>query len=236
MEIPDEDDKWRIAEGSHGGVAQSALESAESYIATSTGAGGAGDGGGETFTAAFTALIDWGVARKLILPERDFAFFQRAPDGYGNEHEAWFDEESNRWFKATFPNRFGLAWGRDGTATAHEYLARLILQNKHFGDDIRLVALVECKQHLRVLTSQPHIAGEPASQEEIGNWFHRLGFVRLQTGGSVAWYRSEENLLVADAHEGNVIREAGGGLVPIDLNIVQPMGKLAEWVAGAIED
>jgi len=37
-------------------------------------------------------------------------------------------------------------------------------------------------------------------------------------------------LLIADAHEGNVIRTREGLLVPIDLNMIQSVGSLLELV------
>jgi len=216
--------------GTDGKIESNSLESAESYVAGCAGTGSPGDGSREAFTASFSALVEWAEARKLIRFEHDFPFFQRPSDGHGDEHEAWFDEKSNRWFKATYQDQFGLAWGRVGTATAREYLSRLVLQNKFFGDDIRLVTLINSGQHLRVLTSQPHIAGERAPANEIIKWFLGLGFVRLETGGRIAWYRAKENLLVADAHEGNVIKSTTGDLVPIDLNVIQPCVKMREWV------
>jgi hypothetical protein len=211
-----------------------ALESAESYVAASAKAGGSGDGGGASFSASFEAVLSWGEANALIRPEVEFPFFRRAPDGFGDEHEAWFDEASNRWFKATYPNQFGLAWGRRGSATAGEYLTRLVLQNQFFGDDLELVALVSAGQKLRVLTSQPHVAGEPAAYGAIQEWFCGLGFARVEDSGSAAWYRKPENLLVADAHEGNVLRTGSGALVPIDLNIIQPTGDILAWVLAVL--
>jgi len=213
------------------GIARSALESAESYVAGCAGTSYSRNGGSKAFSSAFSALVEWGLSHSLVFPEKEFAFFAKATDGHGEEHEAWFDEASNRWFKATYPNRFGLAWGRDGTATAREYLSRLILQNTYFGDDIRLIGLVESNEHLRVLTSQPRIAGEPAEYDDIQSWFSGLNFVRLETSDRIAWYRKEENILIADAHEGNVIQTAKGDLVPIHLNIIQPTGELYEWVS-----
>src|SRR5439155_9848191 len=128
----------------------------------------------------------------------------------------------------TYRDRFGLAWGRNGTATVREYLTRLILQNTYFGDDIELVALVNSGGKLRILTSQQHIAGEPATYEEIQRWIRFLGFCRLESWGCIAWYLPSYNLLMADAHEGNVIRTATAinVLVPIDLNLIQPNGNL----------
>ena len=184
-----------------GNTTRSALASAESYIAGSPGTGSPGDGSSEAFAPAFEALLEWGEAQGLIRPQSDFEFFNRAPDGHGDEHEGWFDEISNLWKKATYPNRFGLAWGREGTATAREYLHRLLLQNQYFGDDIQLVALINSNEKLRVLISQPHIAGEPAAYCEINRWFVNLGFVCLTFGERIAWYKAREILLIADAHE-----------------------------------
>lgn len=122
-----------------------------------------------------------------------------------------------------------------GTATAREYLSRLILQNTYFFDDIELVALLNCDRRLRILTSQSHIAGRAATFQEIQEWFHQLGFCRLEIDQRIAWYRKAENLLVADAHEGNVIRVTSGELVPIDLNILQPSGSIMELVVAICE-
>ena len=106
--------------------------------------------------------------------------------------------------------------------TPFEYLERLRLQNDCFGDDIRLEALVNCDSKLRVLTSQPNINGEPAPADLIKQWFEVLGFKKIEAGGSVAWYDESANLLVADAHEGNVIITEDSYVVPIDLNITEP--------------
>jgi hypothetical protein len=230
------DEKKRASgksKSSHGDFGKSALKSAESYVARGASASSPRDESRSAFARAFRALLEWGEARSLICPEADFPFLGRSPDAHGNEHECWFDEPSNRWFKATFANRFGLAWGRDGTATAEEYLIRLTLQNRYFGDDIRLEALVNCNEHLRILISQPHISGGPATAKEIRDWFLSLGFYGVESGDRIAWYRIKENLLVSDAHEGNVIKTRDGVLVPIDLNIVQPSGELLEWAKNA---
>ena len=218
----------------HGGTTQAVgertLESAESYVAGSPNTGKPGDGSEQAFPASFRALLEWGESHQLIRQEEDFPFFKRAPDGHGDEHEAWFDEASNRWFKATYHNKFGLAWGRLDSATCREYLTRLLLQNRYFGDDIQLVALVNCGNRLRIVTSKPHIKGGPASYDPIVNWFQNLGFVRVVYGNRIAWYRQGENLLVADAHEGNVLLSETGVLVPIDLNVIQPSGELLSWI------
>ena len=226
-----DDEHASSAENNGENLADSALWTAESYVTTSADSSRSCNEGGEKFSPTFDALVCWGQKVDCIRTEADFTFFQRRPDGFGDEHQAWFDQEIGRWFKATYQNRFGLAWGRKGTATVREYLTRLILQNTYFGDDIELVALVNCGGRLRILTSQRHIAGDPAPYNEIQDWFRFLGFSRLETAGCIAWYSLADNLLVADAHEGNVIRTIRPNfLIPIDLNLIQPNGSLLDAV------
>jgi hypothetical protein len=152
MHDPDEEHA-SDSENERQNIASDALNAAESYVAGSADAGRSCNGGGEAFSATFKAFVGWGEDFGLIRTEADFPFFQRSPDGYGDEHQAWFDEAQGLWLKATHHNRFGLAWGRKGSATVREYLTRLLLQNKYFGDDIRLVALVNSGEKLRVLIS-----------------------------------------------------------------------------------
>jgi hypothetical protein len=230
MHPSDETDAANKSQNNRENPAVSALQSAERHVAGSPDAGSSCDGSGEAFAATFSALIDWAESRALIRVPADFDFFVRPPHEHGNEHEVWFDASSKRWFKATYLNRFGLAWGPGDSATPHEYLLRLLLQNYYFGDDIWLISLINCDGKVRVLTSQPHIAGDFATLEEIQKWFDQRGFRRIETEDRIAWYFKPENLLIADAHEGNVIRTAVGTLVPIDLNVIQPRGRLLEWV------
>jgi hypothetical protein len=217
-----------------------ALDAAEGYVAASADTGRSCDAGGTKFAPTLEALCCWAEKFSLIRLESEFAFFGRRPDGYGDEHQAWFDEESGLWFKATHANRFGLAWGRTGSATVREYLTRQLLQNRYFGDDIRLIALINAGGKPRILISQPHIAGESAGYDEIQDWFRFLGFARLDCDGSIAWYLESENLLIADAHEGNVIKarslSKGTVLLPIDLNIVQPNGGLLAGIKALLPD
>lgn len=219
-----------------GGGEEGALESAEGFVARSAGTGEPGDASGEGFGPAFSALLSWGLDKRLVKPVEDFSCFARCPTAKGREHDAWFDEPSARWLKATFPNKFGLAWGRDGSATAREYLARLVLQKHYFNDDNRLVAIVNCSGKMRILTSQRHVKGGPASYEQIQNWLRSLGFTRLEIDGQIAWYREFENLLVADAHQGNVILSPNGEMYAIDLNMIQPHGPMKQWAITAIAE
>src|SRR5437868_4418701 len=84
-----------------------ALVAAESYVTASTDAGRSCDASGQKFSATAKALCSWGEKFGLIHPESKFDFLNRSPDGHGDEHQAWFEEASGRWFKATYENRFG---------------------------------------------------------------------------------------------------------------------------------
>jgi hypothetical protein len=97
-------------------VAAGALESAQSYLAGSAGPSAPRDGSSEAFSSSFAAFVEWAIQNRLILAEAEFPFLKRIPDASGEEHEAWFDEDSNLWFKLTYRNHFGLPWGRSGSA------------------------------------------------------------------------------------------------------------------------
>lgn len=211
-------------------VVERALESAARYLARSEGPSRPNDGRRSQFAASFKALLEWGEANQLIFPSSQFSFLTRPPEGHGDEHEAWFNEPTNVWFKLTYPNRFGLGWNSDETATPTQYVNRLLLQNEHFADRIALLGLIEVNQRMRVLTSQPHVAGDPATCEEIKAWFEGMGYTRVQSDeGAIAWYDPDENLLIADAHEGNVVRTKNNVLVAIDLNLMHPEGETRDW-------
>jgi len=214
-----------------GRTSADSLESAASYLQGSAGTGDQGNVRRSKFRHAFEALLVWGEDQGRIKDAQEFAFLADPPTAAGHEHEVWFDEKTNRWFKATYPNLFGLGWGHSESATAEEYFRRLVLQNRFFGDDIRLEALVNSDRRLRVLTSQPHIRGEPAKAYLIKTWFERMGFKRLVSDESFAWYHQEYNLLIADAHEGNVILTDDNYLVPIDLNLVEPDEEMRQEIS-----
>jgi hypothetical protein len=214
---------------SSGGTSFGALESALCYLIASKRAGGTSDESRTEFSASFSALIDWAQSSLFLRQESEFPIFGIPPVAFGQEHEAWYDEKTGRWFKATYPSKFGLSWGSD-SATPLEYIQRLMLQNDFFGDDIHLEAVVQCGDRIRILTSQSHVQGEAANYAEIQKWFLSLGYQRLEIGSRIAWYHLERNILVADAHEGNVIKDTSGELLPIDLNVVVPEGKMLEEI------
>ena len=119
----------------------------------------------------------------------------------GQEHCVWLDEKSQRYFKATFPGQFGftvIALQELGLelvqATPLEYLERWLLQNSLFGDDVRLEGIAGEEAGLAVVISQPNVAGDAVTVEEIEGflrplWFQPLPELHLGNPGARAFYR-----------------------------------------------
>ena len=182
----------------------------------------------------------WNAESGLILDPAEY--LDHAQPG-GQEHMVLRDDESERVIKLTHAGRFGLAadaqWffdeesGEAGAkaflrdATPLEYLDRLLLQNEVFGDDIRLLGIIDKARGMHVVTSQPDIDGGLVTLEEIvafmaASGFTRIDAVRLGHEDALAFYRPADGLAVFDCHVGNFIK-SGPHVVPIDL-IVQRAG------------
>lgn len=171
--------------------------------------------GRSKFSAEFEALYDW-ADQNSRLSEAPIA--DRPSDSHGQEHEIWYEPEQGRVFKATYPNQFGLAVNAEGTASPLQYLERLGWQNEVFGDDIRIERIAIENGKLRILTSQPYIDAPSATDEEIADFFESNGFETSEHGGRIFFYNPEANLLVYDAHRGNVFNDRGT-IIPIDIGI-----------------
>ena len=114
----------------------------------------------------------WIAQSGLILDPAEY--LDHAQPG-GQEHMILRDAESARVIKLTHAGRFGLAadaqWFFDEVreeaaakaylrdATLLEYLDRLIWQNTVWGDDIRLLGIIDKARGMHVVTSQPTIRG-----------------------------------------------------------------------------
>jgi hypothetical protein len=146
----------------------------------------------------------------------------------GYEHTAAFDAETQRWIKSTRPGRFGeilvRGYALDSNtgkwrespdkvgATASEYLDRISLANDVFHDDIRLERVVPADGGLSIVTSQPHIAGEPADPGMIEKFMAENGFEKIDSG---MFYSADRQLLVSDLFPKNVVISKGN-VLPID--------------------
>lgn len=190
--------------------------------------------GGSTYYGEDLELFrSYAAEHKCFLEQKPEAL-SRAPDDEGNEHQVWYQQDSARYLKATWPDFFGLLVvyrsHEDHKASPIDYLERWLLHNELFGDDVRFVgALLEGDQ-LRLVISQPAIAGVPATLEQISDFFTNNGWYRFTVGKELAFYEPERQVAISDTHRGNIILMDDGLLAPIDLR-VQPMtGALLDQV------
>jgi hypothetical protein len=179
------------------------------------------------------ALVQWAELRRRILGTQFIEQFRRVTEGA--EHVVYHDESRGLAMKATHPNRFGHSARNEGlAATPLEYLQRLGWHNALFGDDIRIVGITFVEDNIEVITSQPWIVSDgkqPASQKEIDGYFEHLGFRRVEINPGVPIYFNERmNVIVADAHERNILRTEKGRLAPIDVVIGIPDPDLLERI------
>ncbi|MEZ5303513.1 MAG: hypothetical protein R3F11_23155 [Verrucomicrobiales bacterium] len=153
----------------------------------------------------------------------------------GGEHEVYLAEDisvPDRWrvYKKTHPDHAGQtarAVARiDGgirvasdDATPAEYLERLILHNKIFGDEIRLEGLLQEGSSLSIVTSQPYIKGLIPERSEVDDLLAGSGFRRMQDG---FWFSQERQVGIVDTKPANFIRSDDGAIHPIDVVIFIP--------------
>ncbi len=155
------------------------------------------------------------------------------------EHQGFFDQTSNRWFKITLAGKAGFVLdvrqavaGVSGSlesrlATPVEYLERIRLANEKFGDDIRFLGVIDAPDGWRLVTSQSHLTGTAPTQHEVKQFFR---WRKFRAVNEKTYYRAVDNLLVGDAHTGNLKKEKNGDLIPFDVLICQPGDSLRRCV------
>lgn len=139
-------------------------------------------------------------------------------DELHGEHGVYYDSTTDRYVKFTRPDKhqgYGIALGSQvHGASPSEYLDRLALHNELFNDDVRLEGVRTIPGgKLSIVTSQPRIAGEPATPAEIDALMAEKGFERLTSG---AYLDRQRGLLVYDAFSRNVVHTVDGLIAPID--------------------
>ena len=176
------------------------------------------------------ALIQWAESAGKALSFSHVEKFLRVAEGA--EHVVFHDPPRGVAVKATHVNRFGHSVIAEGMAASPlEYFERLALQNELFGDDIRIEGVAFDEAQLEIVTTQPWIAASSSrpspTQPEIDAYFSNLGFCRAELNPDVPLYfHPELGILVADAHDRNILRNESGVLVPIDLVIGKPAADL----------
>mgnify|MGYP001278469983 CR=1 FL=1 len=191
--------------------------------------------GGSTYLYEEIAIFrDYAGERGLFLeapPEE----LSRTPDDEGNEHQVWFLPDEGAVLKATWPDFFGLLVihrpGEEMRASPIDYLQRWTFHNDLFGDDISFVGALPIDAGLRLLIRQPAIAGEPATDEQIAEFFTSTGWKRFTIDGNIAFFDPDRSIAISDTHRGNIILMDDGLLAPIDLRVQHLSGALLDTVA-----
>jgi carboxynorspermidine decarboxylase len=129
----------------------------------------------------------------------------------GAEHEVLLDQASNRVIKLTTPPNFG-ARGR-----ALAYLENLLAYDVLLGFEWCFEGVVQEPDGLVFLTSQPFIAAEQASDEQIDAYFSGQGFIKRREN---TYFRSIDGITLADARPANMLRDEKGSIFPIDIHIL----------------
>ena len=100
-------------------------------------------------------------------------------------------------------------------------------QNTLFGDDIRIEGVASDEGQIEIITTQPwivaHSDAPTPAQSEIDAYFAEFGFRKVEVNPDVPiYFHPELQIIVADAHDRNILRNETGRLVPIDLVIGSP--------------
>lgn len=112
-----------------------------------------------------------------------------------------------------------------------EYLERLSLQNDLVPGLNHLEGMMELPDGgIAIVTSQPRFDLVRVTTAEIDVWFASLGFQKVT---DAAYYRSEDNLGIFDAHDKNLVR-AGEVLVPFDVIPCRPGGGFLKFIEDAL--
>lgn len=203
------------------------------------GASGAGEGGtAGDFLAQGETVLAWARRQARLIDRRLEA---RLAALGGVEHEVFLDDPSGRWLKLTMPGRGGKELHARETrlgvrptlitedALIADYLHRLRLANERLGDDFWLHGVIPHPDGPRLVVSQRHIKGDSAHPDEITAHFAEAGYHQVN---AKTFYQPQKNLLVSDAHVGNVLRTSEG-IAPFDVCVQQPRDALLRAVLPA---
>lgn len=194
-------------------------------------------GGATHYLEEVRIFRDYAAERGLCHLPSALPELNRAPDDEGNEHQVWFQPETDTYLKVTWLDFFGVLvlyrQDEDERASPIAYLERWQLHNELFGDSVRFLGVLEEDGRLRMVIQQQAIEGEPATLEQINGFFTGNGWKRFTVGGEVAYFDPERQLAISDTHRGNIILMDDGLLAPIDLRVQPLSGALLDYVVKA---
>jgi Serine/Threonine/Tyrosine Kinase found in polyvalent proteins len=193
--------------------------------------------GGSTHYLEEIALFrNYALEKALMLPGPP-PVCARPPDDEGNEHQVWFQPDTASFFKITWPDFFGLQViyqpDEEERASPIAYLERWHLHNELFGDSVKLIGALDEDGKLRLVIQQPAIEGQPATLEQINEFFIGNGWRRFSVNDDVAYFDPEREVVISDTHRGNLILMDDGLLAPIDLRVQPVAGALLDYVIDA---
>jgi hypothetical protein len=196
-------------------------------------------GGSTHYLEEIRIFRDYAGERGLFL-QGTLEALNRLPDDEGNEHQVWFQAETNTYLKVTWPNFFGMLvmyrGDEEDRASPIAYLERWQLHNELFGDSVEFLGVLEDHEKLRMIIQQKAIQGEPASLLQINDFFTQSGWKRFFTNDEVAYFDPERKVVISDTHRGNLILMDDGLLAPIDLRVQPLSGALLDYVVRACRD
>jgi hypothetical protein len=176
----------------------------------------------------------------LICGPDSFQALSRTPDDEGNEHQVWFQQETDTYLKLTWPDFFGMLvhyrQDEEDRASPIAYLERWHLHNQLFGDSVRFLGALEEGGMQRLIIQQKAIQGEPATLSQINDFFTGNGWKRFSANGEVAYFDPERQVAISDTHRGNIILMEDGLLAPIDLRVQPLSGAMLDYVIKACQE
>lgn len=173
------------------------------------------------------ALREWADINGKRIP---FDFVEQfKPIGSGAEHRVYHDQQNGLAVKATHTNNFGHSVFAPGArATPSEYLRRLAWSNLLLGDEFKILGVAfDDEDQIEIVSAHRWIEGHKDRQtplpEEINGYLAKFGFVGLPSNPYVPlFYHNGFRLLLADAHDTNIIRDTKGDCAAIDVVIGRP--------------
>lgn len=118
------------------------------------------------------------------------------PNEEGNEHQVWYQQTSETYLKTSWPDFFGMLVvhhpDQEPKASPIDYLERWSLHNQLFGDEIEFLGALQTDSGLRLLISQPAIAGEPATAAQIQEFFSDSGWLPFNIDHEIAYFAPDQ--------------------------------------------
>ena len=216
---------------SEGGVAKAAAN----HLRESIGTDKRSIAGAEASSRQAGILAEWATTNGLMVDVEALAKLPKLSDDT-HEHHVALDEKNNLVIKQTWPGSFGNGPVKSDTGiwrehlTPLQYLERVELQNKVFGDTTKVIGFAYYPDRfmrrpggLSIVTSQHFVQigdekNPTPSQKEIDKFMESRGFESIP-GEVPLWRRASDGVLVMDARADNFIKTQSGAIIPIDLQI-----------------